>query len=144
MISLIAAVAVLVSAQNAASPSVKAVAEPRQISEEAMAFVAVDDMKGLFKVIALHMPMKAEELDAIRTKMLETRKTLSNRVGKILGYAFIAECRKSDILVRYTYIEKREKSVVRWQFLYYKPRNTWLMTFFYMDEDLNSLFVPCT
>lgn len=144
MISLIAAVAVLVSAQNAASPSVKAVAEPRQISEEAMALVAADDMKGLFKVIALHMPMKTEELDAIRTKMLDTRKTLSSRVGKILGYAFIAECRKSDILVRYTYIEKREKSVVRWQFLYYKPRNTWLMTFFYMDEDLNSLFVPCT
>jgi hypothetical protein len=143
MIALMAAVIVLASAQNAAAPSAKAVPEPRQISDEAMASVAADDMKGLFKVIARHMPMKPDELDAIRVKMVDMREALPGKVGKVLGYAFISECRKSDILVRYTYVEKREKSVVRWQFLFYKPRSTWQMLFFYMDEDLGALFQPC-
>jgi len=144
MIALLAAVVVLAGAQNAASPAAKAVPDPRQISEQAMSFVAADDMKGMFKLIALHMPMKSDELEAIRTKMVDMRKTLSERTGRILGYAFISECRKSEILVRYTFVEKREKSVVRWQFLFYKPRNTWQMLSFFMDEDMNSLFMPCT
>ena len=144
MIALMAAVVILAGAQNTAAPAANAVPDPRQISEEAMKFVVADDMKGTFKVIARHMPMKSDELESIRTKMVDMRKALPEKVGKILGYAFISECRKSDVLVRYTFVEKREKSVLRWQFLFYKPRNTWQMLSFFMDEDMNALFLPCT
>jgi len=144
MIALMAAAVLFASAQNVAAPSDASAPKPLQISEEAMKFVAVDDMKGLFKLIAKHMPMKADELEAIRTKMVDMRKALPGKVGKILGYAFVSECRKSDVLVRYTFVEKREKSVVRWQFLFYRPRNTWQMLSFFMDEDMNALFLPCT
>ena len=143
MIAVLAIVAVLAGAQNTASPSAAAVPEPRQISEEAMKFVVDNDINRLFELLARHMPMKSAELDGIRTKMVDARKPLADRVGKSLGYTFISECRRSDILVRYTYAEKREKSVVRWQFIFYKPRTTWILTYFFMDEDLNSLFQPC-
>ena len=143
MISILAIVAVLAGAQNTASPSTAALPEPRQISEEAMKYVVDNDIKHLFELLTRHMPMKPAELEGIRTKMVDARKPMTERVGKVLGYTFISECRKSDILVRYTYAEKREKSVVRWQFIFYKPRTTWMLTYFFMDEDLNALFQPC-
>ena len=144
MIRLLAMVAVLASAQNAATPTgAPAVFEPRQISENAMKFVAANDMKGLFELIARHMPLAPEELEKIRVKMVEQRKAIPGLLGKSLGYAFISECRKSDFLVRYIFVEKREKNVMRWQFIFYKPRTTWQMTHFYWDQDTNSLFAPC-
>lgn len=145
MIRLLAMVAVLASAQNAATPTgAPAVFEPRRISEDAMTFVAANDIKGLFELIGRHMPMAPEELEKIRVKMVEQRKVVPGKIGKSLGYAFISECRKSDLLVRYVFVEKREKNVMRWQFIFYKPRTTWQMTSFYWDEDSNSLFTPCS
>ena len=143
MIALMAAAVLFASAQNVAAPSVTSAHEPRQIAEEAMKFVVANDMKRLFELLARHMPMKPEELAAIHTKMVDLRKPMADRVGKALGFTFISECRRSDLLVRYTFVEKREKSVVRWQFTFYKPRTTWLLTYFFMDEDLNALFQPC-
>jgi len=143
MIALLAAVVVLASAQNVAAPPVNALPEARQLAEDAMKLVAANDLEGLFAHIGKHMPMKKEELDAIHAKFVELRKPLPEAVGKVLGYSLIGECRKSDVLVRYTFIEKREKSVVRWYFILYKPRNAWHFTNFYMDQDVNALFQPC-
>lgn len=143
MIALLAAVVVLASAQNTVAPPANALAEPRQMAEDAMKLVAANDFNGLFVHIGKHMPMKKAELDAIQAKFAELRKPLPEAVGKVLGYSFINECRKSDVLVRYTFIEKRERSVLRWYFILYKPRNTWHFTNFFMDQDVNALFQPC-
>jgi hypothetical protein len=143
MITLMATLALLAGAQNAAPAVASAVLEPRQIAENAMKFVAVNDMKGLFELIARHMPLAPEELEKIRVNMVEQRKAIPGSLGKSLGYAFISECRKSDFLVRYVFVEKREKNVMRWQFIFYKPRTTWHMSHFYWDQDTNSLFAPC-
>jgi hypothetical protein len=144
MIALMAMIAVFASAQNAAAPATTAVFEPRQISEEAMKFVADNDMKGLFEHIGRHMPIEKKELEATRLNFIEQRKQLNGTIGKGVGYAFIGECRKSDLLVRLTYVEKREKSVVRWLFIFYKARNTWQITNFFMDQDMNAVFLSCT
>ena len=47
MISILAIVTVLAGAQNTASPSMAALPEPRQISEEAMKYVVDNDIKHL-------------------------------------------------------------------------------------------------
>jgi len=141
MIELMVMLGIFASVQNAAAPA--AAPEPRQIAEDAMKFVVANDMKGLFELIGRHMPMKAEELETIHTKTLEARKVLPEQAGKVLGYAFISECRRSDIFVQFTFVEKREKAAVRWQFLFYKPRNTWQMTYFFFDQDLKALFASC-
>lgn len=144
MIPLLATVVLLASAQNVAKPSVAAGPEPRQIAEDAMKLVVADDVKGLVSLIGRHMPMEKDQLDDLREKLVPQRKEVAKMLGKSLGYAFISECRKSDVLIRYTYVEKREKNVVRWQYIFYKPRTTWQLAFFFWDQDANSLFLPCT
>jgi hypothetical protein len=144
MTKLLVVLAVLASTQNAATPTSAATAsEPRQIAESAMKFVAIDDMKGLFEFIGRHMPMERSELNKIRDATIEQRKKMPGALGKSLGFAFISECRRSEILSRVIYVEKREKNVVRWQFVFYKPRATWAMSAFNWDVNHESLFEPC-
>ena len=60
-----------------------------------------------------------------------------------MGYAFISECRKSETLARLIYVEKRAKNVMRWMFIFYKPRDRWQLSYFYWDEKLPEIFEPC-
>ncbi len=147
MNSLVLSVVVLLSAQGAGTVQTQAVVkgEPRQLAEEAMEYVARDDMKGLFAFIQKHMPMEKEELTKIRDNTIAQRKKLPAAVGPYVGYAFISECRKANIVSRVIFVEKRAKHLVRWQFMFYKPREKWQMNSFKWDADgaTEVLFEPC-
>jgi hypothetical protein len=144
MIKLVAMLAVLASAQNAATPSsAAAVSEPRQIAEEAMKYVVADDMKGLFAYIQLHMPVEKKKLDDLRENFIGQRKALPEALGKIVGFAFVSECRRSDFLVRLVYAEKREKNALRWEFIFYKARNNWALSNFVWDDKATAFFESC-
>ena len=143
MIKLLAMLAVLASVQGSTTPSRPASAEPRQIADEAMRFVAADDTKGLFAYVSEQMPSEREALDKLRVSSLDQRKKLAVSFGKSLGFAFIRECRVSDFLVRLVYAEKRERNVLRWQFIFYKARNVWAMSGFNWDDNVNAMFAPC-
>jgi hypothetical protein len=131
-------------AASATGTSTAAPREPRQIADDAMKFVASEDLKGLFEYIGRNMAMDRAELNKIRDSVIEQRKKIGGALGKSLGFAFISECRRSDVLVRLLYAEKREKNVMRWQFIFYKARNSWTMVFFHWDNKVPELFEPCS
>ena len=142
MIAMLAGVAV--PAVPATGAATAAAPEPRQIAENAMKFVAAEDMKGLFEFIGRNMPMEGDELRKIRDSIVSQRKGIGAVLGKPMGFAFISECRRSDILARLLYAEKREKNVMRWEFIFYKARNVWTMSSFHWDNNLQGLFEPCS
>jgi hypothetical protein len=132
-----------IASTQKASPAAPAAGEPRQLTEPAMKLLAANDIEGMFAHIQAHMPLEAAELNKIRDTTVTQRKTLDATLGKYLGYAFIGECRKSDLLSRVTYVEKRAKNFVRWEFVLYKPRDRWQISAFYWDTKHAELFAPC-
>lgn len=116
---------------------------PRLLAEQAMKFVASEDMKGLFAFIGKHMPIPKDELKTIHEATVTQRKALTARGGAYLGYGFVEECRRSDFLVRVTYAEMRAKDFIRWQFIFYKPRGTWQISSFFWDSKTTEVFLPC-
>jgi hypothetical protein len=143
MTKLLVMLAVLASVQGSSAPPKPEPGGPRQLADDAMKFVAADDMKGLFAFIAAHMPSSdRESIDAIRDSSVDQRKKLSAALGKSQGVVFIRECRLSD-LVRIVYLEKREKNALRWQFIFFRPRTAWVLSSFNWDANLDSLFAPC-
>jgi hypothetical protein len=118
--------------------------EPRQLAEEAMSFVAIDDMTGFIAMVRRKMPMPAGELDKLEATLRSQRKEVVSKLGKSLGYVLVNECHRAGVLLRLIYAEKREKNVLRWQFIFYKPRDKWLWSYFYWDSDPQQLFAPCS
>jgi hypothetical protein len=118
--------------------------EPRQVAEEAMGFIAMDDMAGFMAMVRRKMPMPAGDIEKIEATLKSQRKEVISKLGKSLGYALVNECHRTDMLLRLIYAEKREKNVLRWQFIFYKPRDKWLWSYFYWDGDAQQLFAPCS
>lgn len=145
MNSLVMSVVVLFSAQGSTQVQAVAPGEPRQIAEAAMAYVAREDMNGLFEFIGKNMPLEKAELDKLRDATITQRKQLPKAIGAYVGYAFISECRKANTLSRVQMIEKRAKHGVSWQFTFYKPRDKWQIDSFNWgaSELPTTLFAPC-
>jgi hypothetical protein len=131
------------SAQGAVDHARPPGPDPRTLADGAMKLVAADDVKGFIVYIREHMQIDSAQIDKLSETLTTQRKPLAKMLGKNLGYVFISECRRADTLVRLVYAEKREKSVLRWQFIFYKPRDQWRWVNFHWDEDLPQLFVDC-
>jgi hypothetical protein len=131
------------ASSQSAAPGAAANPEPRQLGDNAMKFIARDDIAGLFKYLGAIMPMEKDELDKIRDNIVGQRKGVTAKIGASVGYALISECRKSDTLSRLIYAEKRAKSVMRWQFIFYKPRDKWTLIYFFWDDKHPEFFEPC-
>jgi hypothetical protein len=133
--------AIFASSQSALP--VAAGSEPRAIADKAMKYLATNDLNGMFKYIQTVMPMDKAELDKIRDTSITQRKTLPKTLGEYLGYAFISECRKSEVVSRVLFLEKRARNFIRWEFVFYKPRDKWQISAFYWDTKTAEIFAPC-
>jgi hypothetical protein len=140
-LNLVWSPAALASSQTAL-PAASA-ADPRALAEKAMKYLASNDLKGMFKYIETIMPIEKAELDKIRDTSITQRKVLPTTLGAYVGYAFINECRKSDFISRLIFVEKRAKNFIRWEFVFYKPRDKWQISAFYWDTKSAEVFAAC-
>lgn len=129
-----------VLASNATAPPV---VEPRNLGDQLMKFVAADDMPGLFAHMATLSTLEKSQLDDSRDNVIKQRKPLVSSLGNVVGYGFASECRRGDFLSRLIYAEKRSKSVMRWQFIFYRVRDKWQLIYFFWDDKVNELFESC-
>ena len=141
LLSLLVGPVVLASSQSV-QPAAGA-NEPKVLADKAMRYLASNDLKGMFNYIQTIMPIEQAELDKIRETSITQRKMFPSTLGAYVGYAFISECRKIEQISRVIFIEKREKNFIRWEFVFYKPRDKWQISSFYWDTKHAEVFAPC-
>ncbi|SDT51258.1 hypothetical protein SAMN05216490_3814 [Mucilaginibacter mallensis] len=64
--------------------------------------------------------------------------TLQLTVGKYLGRELIVQKTPTPSLVLYSYIVKHENEPVRFTFMFYKPKNDWVLYRFNYDDQIDS------
>lgn len=141
LLTLLSSPAVFASSQTPLPAAT--VSEPKMLADKAMKYLASNDLKGMFRYIQDIMPMEQAELDKIRDTSITQRKTLPATLGEYMGYAFISECRKFDQVSRVIFIEKRARNFIRWEFVFYKPREKWQLSAFYWDTKNTEIFASC-
>ena len=50
------------------------------------------------------------------------------------------EKKVGEIGIRYVYIENRANHIIRWQFVFYKPVDTWKLNAFLWDDEIAKIF----
>jgi len=60
--------------------------------------------------------------------------------GKILGFELISQKEVGKSLLRIVQIQKYEKHVLRWEFIFYNPGNGWVLNAFVTDDKVQTLF----
>ena len=115
-------------------------AHARELAVAVMTRIAAGDDRGALELLRPALPVKKEEFDSTRDRTLETRATFDARFGKPVGFELLREERVSNLLIRLTYAEKRTKSMLRWQFTFYRPGVEWRLIQFNWDDNVPALF----
>ena len=82
------------------------------------------------------------ELDTTVLQTITQRSVLLPRYGKPIGIAFVREEEIPDLILRFTYVEKRSNHGLRWRFTFYRPNDLWILDGVQWDDKLAEVFTP--
>ena len=80
------------------------------------------------------------EWTQLQLQTTEQMALVEPRFGKTLGYKLVREEMVKDTILRFTYIQKQERHLIRWKFVFYKPNEKWLLNTLSWDDELEVLF----
>lgn len=114
--------------------------EARSYCEAVIDHVAKDQIKEAFVLIGSQWPFPVVELKEVQEQAEKNQVFVEERFGQPCGYRLVKEEVVSEVCLRYTYVIKHEKHLVRWQFVFYKAKDRWQLNSFKWDDAIEALF----
>ena len=110
------------------------------ICDQIMARVTNNDIPNAFAIVGEHSIVPASELAAQAEMTIKQLTLVRPRFGKMLSYELVRRETAGQSAVRYTYVAKCEKHMLRWVFWFYKPQDKWLLDQLRWDDQIDGLF----
>ena len=126
------------SAQAVESLSDKAAAQ--SLAEEVMERVSKDQFKEGLSKLRPYTVVPVAEFDVQMAQMDMQIPVIRQRFGKSIGYDFVEKEQLGNSLIQYVYLQKFEKHVMVWRFIFYKSKDKWLLNTWYFNDKVEPLF----
>ena len=114
--------------------------ELRAFADQIVAAAADGRVADAFALMRPRMPLSEEEINAAEELTVRQLKMVAPRYGDAVGYEFIRSDVAGESLVKLLYIVKYEKHIVRWEFIFYRPHDKWMLNNFKWDDQAIRLF----
>lgn len=128
------------SPQSSAAEALSDEAAMQQLTEAVMQSVSNNLWKeGLLRLRPYTLNPVAEfdsELGQVELQV----PVITQRFGQAIGYDFVERHELGDSLMRYDYVQKFEKHVMSWHFIFYKPKDRWLLNSWSFSDNVEELF----
>lgn len=115
-------------------------ADVRKLTDSIMGFVGTGKFDSAWKQLKASTIIPAAEFDAFTAQFASQQPNIALRYGRPTGHEYIRDEQIGTALLRIQYIAKYQHSAMRWQFLFYRTENGWLVSDFKFDANLNELF----
>lgn len=114
--------------------------QTKEFCDDFLTLMIEGDIEKAFDMIGKEWPFSISEIQSLESSTIKQLDSVKGRYGKILGYELIKEEKIKESFLKYTYIMKYEKHIIRWKFIFYKPEDKWLLNSFNFDDSINELF----
>jgi hypothetical protein len=112
----------------------------RKLTDQVMAKVASGDFNGGFNLMKPYLVIPESEFNVMLEQARLQLPAIQGRFGKIVGIEFISEKMVGKSLLQIVQIQKFEKHIMRWRFIFYNPEGKWVLDTFNWDDNIRSLF----
>lgn len=112
----------------------------RKLTDQVMAKVASGDFNGGFILMKPYLVIPESEFNVMLEQARLQLPVIQGRFGKIIGIEFISEKMVGKSLLQIVQIQKFEKHIMRWRFIFYNPEGKWVLNTFNWDDNIRSLF----
>ena len=114
-----------------------------QFCEEVMQHLQKKEYdEGFDLLYDISVPSMREGVRSLRYNTEDQIKQIQPSFGQILGFRVLKTENLSDALLKMTYLLMFEHHALRWEFLFYKPQQQWVLDNIYWDDTLTKLFAP--
>lgn len=114
--------------------------DARSYGEAVIDHVAKGQIEEAFVLIGSQWPFPVAELEPVKEQAEKNQVFVKERFGQLCGYRLVKEEVVPEVCLRYTYVIKYEKHLVRWQFVFYKAKDRWQLNSFKWDDAIEALF----
>jgi len=108
--------------------------------EEFMKLVVVDEVDAAFQLLKPYWLFPENEWTQVQIETNQKMEMIEPRFGDSLGYVFVREEIVKDTVLRLIYIQMRERHLIRWRFVFYKPNDMWILNACKWDDNIEALF----
>ena len=112
----------------------------QSLAKEVMENVSKDKFKEGLSKLRPYTVVPVAEFDVQMGQLDMQIPAIAQRFGKSIGYDFIEKEQLGDSLIQYVYLQKFEKHAMVWRFIFYKPKDKWLLNTWYFNDQVKPLF----
>ncbi|MCA9395950.1 MAG: hypothetical protein KC649_02165 [Candidatus Omnitrophica bacterium] len=126
------------SAVFAQEHSYNDVNEAQNAIESALDFITQDKVEEGLAGLIPYFPIQEDVLEQLLLELNGGHTAAVETLGNSVGFNFIGIRNLRDVMVEITYLERFEKSALRWRFYLYKSSKSWTFHSIQMDGDIPS------
>jgi hypothetical protein len=109
--------------------------------ETVMGLIVSEEYQTAFDIMtAVTVPQMSGDLYTLQVTTEEQINGLQAVYGGIVGYKLVQVQNLRNVVMEVLYIQTFENHALRWQFIFYKPRNQWLLDNIQWDDQISLLF----
>jgi len=112
----------------------------RRVLDQSMESFAKGQVKQGYSSISLYSSLPGADLQVALDDILSQQPGILRRFGGRLGYQFLRSESAGDNVIRWTYLERFEKSAITWSFIGYQGRDGWMISGVTWSGQLERLF----
>lgn len=137
---IIVAVMALLIATSASAGTLNSKIAARKLTDQVMTKVTAGDIDGGFMLMKPYTIIPESEFNVAIEQTKLQLPLMQGRFGKTVGMEFIREKSVGNSLLQIVQIQKFEKHVMRWNFIFYSAEDKWILNSFNFDDKIYSLF----
>ncbi len=122
-----------------AGETLKDKAAAETLCENIMQQVSASRYKEGLTLAQPYMLTPIEEQEKNISKLEEHGTALEKSLGKSIGWEKVSETAAGTSLMTFTYLQKMERHPLVWQFVFYKPKDTWVLNTYHLNRSLKTL-----
>lgn len=112
----------------------------KKLTDQIMARVGSGDIEGGLIFMKPYVIIPESEFNGMMEQTKLQLPVIQARFGKVVGTEFISEKRIGKSLVKIVQLQKFERHIMRWNFIFYCPDGKWVLNTFNFDDKIQLMF----
>jgi len=118
----------------------KLTGEARELAHAALVAIGEKSASEGFDMLRPGWLQSNADIDDFEYETIRHRLRMPDKGGKWLGVEFIREQMVGESLYQATFIEKFEKTVMGWMFVFYRPGDVWKLRGIIVSDEVETMF----
>lgn len=137
---ILAVVIVLTCSGAAQAAGLESARAARLLTNTVLEQVVAGDFEAGLRLLEPYVVVPKAEFDRLLQRTTASLPEIHKRFGASLAAERIDDAQIGESVYRVRHLQKFERHVLLWTFIFYRPRDAWVLDAFWFDDKIQNLF----